>query len=485
MKRILTVAALLLIVALALTACGGKDTDKESVYDILDDAIEKTVNSQKSESTSVWEEALNGGSIEALLNYEEDIIPIKTISGKYYYGKDSTASILSFALFSGEKLDLSTFSDKDKAVFVCSALAGAYGFTAEGLIDFISELLSGTQVSGNNTITASAEDLTNALEKHEKEFKDILEYRFPLMMQEAESSLNFSFMISNTNVKQFLNDVLTVLEKDTTFKQALVEYATAMGEPMTSAELDAMLKESHGGLDELDEAPFEAAVSITASKDRIINSASLTVFEDGNTESGTLAPKKQIARILISLPASGGFNIEATVDGQTVTVGYTVTEFGTVTKEVLSIGTMGITLTPVTFTYDSANGDYELKLEIPGAFSATASGKYTATKKEATLTVSSIKMTISPGYDVSVPENPLAGLTGQTIDLPMTLTVTAKASDTVPKAPTSYKDIAKLSEEELSELEEKIMNDPVILTYIEMIESLFADSNLEDFPIVE
>lgn len=481
MKRILTVTALLLIVALALTACGGKDKDKETVYDILEDAIEKTVDAGKSESTSVWEEALNGGSIEALLNYEEDIIPIKTISGKYYYGKDSTASILSFALFSGEKLDLSTFSDKDKAVFVCSALAGAYGFTAEGLTDFISELLSGTQVSGNNTVTVSAEDLTNALEKHEKEFKDILEYRFPIMMQEAESSLNFSFMISNTNVKQFLNDVLTVLEKDTTFKQALVEYATAMGEPMTSAELDAMLKESHGGLDELDEEPFEAAVSITASKDRIINSASVTVYE-GND----VATKKQIARVLISLPASGGFNIEATVDGQTVTVGYTVTEFGTVTKEVLSIGTMGITLTPVSFTYDSANGDYELKLEIPGTFSATASGKYTATKKEATLTVSSIKATITPSYDDMAPEDILGSVAnGMTIDLPMTLTVTAKAKDTVPKAPTSYKDIAKLSEEELSELEEKIMNDPVILTYIEMIESLFADSNLEDFPIVE
>lgn len=470
MKRILTVAALLLIVALALTACGGKDKDKETVYDILEDAIEKTVDSKKGESTSVWEEARSGGSIEALFNYDEDIIPIKTISGKYYYGKDSTASILSFALFSGEKLDLSTFSNKEKAVFVCSALAGAYGFTAEGLTDFISELLSGTQVSGNNTITASSDDLTKALEKHEKEFRDILEYRFPLMMNEAESSLNFSFMISNTNVKQFLNDILTVLERDTTFKQALVEYATAMGEPMTSAELDEELAESKKGLDELDEAPFDATVSITASKDRIINSASLTVYEGNDA-----ATKKQIARVLFSLPASGGFNIEATVDGQTITVGYTVTEFGTVTKETLSIGAMGVSLTPLSLTYDSANGDYELKLEIPGTFSATASGKYTATKKEATLTVSSIKMTITPSYDDMTPDDILSGAAnGMTVDLPMTLTITAKAEDTVPKAPTSYKDIAKLSEEELIELEEKLMNDPVILTYIEMIESLFA-----------
>lgn len=448
MKRILTLTAILLIVALALTACGGDKDKKESAYDILKDCIDKTVDAQKGDSASVWEEALSGGSIEAVFNYEEDLIPIKTISSKFYAGKDARASIFSMALTSGEKFDLSMFGDTEKAVIVCSALAGAYGVTADGLTDLISKLLSSAQ-SSSPTVTMP----TESFEKHADEFTAILEKYIPLTMNKAESSMNFAFTVSNTNVKAILGDILTILENDAEFKQAFQDYLIANGEPV-SGDMDESFAEARVELNELDEDPFCATVSITASNERIISNASVTVYESADTTG------KQIGKFLISLTASGGFNIEATIDGQTVTAAYTVTEFGTVTKEALSIGAMGITLTPISLSYDSANGEYELKLEVPGTLSATASGKYTATEKESKLTVSSIKATIAAE--------------GLTIDLPMTVTITAKASDTAPKAPASYKDLSKLSEEELFEIEEKIMSDPVVATFIEMAESLFG-----------
>ncbi len=465
MKRILTLTALLLIVALALTACSGSNEKEETVYDILNDCIDKTVEAKKSDSASVWEQALTGGSIEEVFTYEDDLIPIKTISGKFYAGKDTGAAILSMALTSGEKLDLSMFGDTEKAVIVCSALTGAYGVTADGLTDLISELLSGAQGSSSTTVTIP----TESLEKHADKFTAILEKYIPLTMNQAESSMHFSFMITNGTVKQILGDVLTILENDAEFKQEFQDFLIASGEPATSGEMDEAFADAREALNDLDEDPFCATVSITASNERIISSASVTVYEGADTTG------KQIGKVLFSLPASGGFNLEATIDGQTITAGYTVTEFGTVTKKTLSIGAMGITLTPISLTYDSANGDYELKIEVPGTFSADVSGKYTASATEATLTVTKIKATITPSYDDMSPEDILGGAAGGvTLDLPMTVTITAKASDTAPKAPASYKDLSKLSEEELFELEEALLSDPVIAAFVELFESFFA-----------
>ncbi|MBO7740052.1 MAG: hypothetical protein J6S34_00855, partial [Clostridia bacterium] len=358
MKRILTITALLLIVALALTACGGSKEKEETVYDILNDCIDKTVDAQKGDSASVWEQALSGGSIEEVFTYEDDLIPIKTLSGKFYGGKDARAAILSMALTSGEKFDLSMFGDTEKAVIVCSALAGAYGVTVDGLNDLISTLISSAEGS-STTVTMS----TESLEKHADEFTAILEKYIPLTMNQAESSMHFSFMITNGTVKQILGDILTILENDAEFKQEFQDFLIASGEPVTSGEMDEVFAEARVELNELDEDPFCATVSITASNERIISSASINVYEGADTTG------KQIARVLFSLPASGGFNLEATIEGQTVTAAYTVTEFGTVTKETLSIGAMGISLTPISLTYDSANGDYEMKIEIPGTFS--------------------------------------------------------------------------------------------------------------------
>ena len=115
-----------------------------------------------------------------------------------------------------------------------------------------------------------------------------------------------------------------------------------------------------------------------------------------------------------------------------------------------------------------------MKIEIPGTFSATVNGKYTATATEATLTVTKIKATITPSYDDMYPEDILNGAAnGTTIDFPFTLTITAKASDTAPKAPASYTDISKLSEEELSALVSKIENDPAVYNLIKTINAHF------------
>lgn len=467
MKRILTIVTLILIVALALTACG-KSNKKETVYDILADAIGKTASNGQSESASVWEQALNGGSIAAEFTYGEDIIPIKTISGKSYYGKDSAASVLSLSLISGEKLDFSAFSDAEKAVFLSSVFTGAYGFTNQGLAEFLTKMFAPQEGTAASASTALSAGLVKFLEKNEDKFTDIFEKHFPLTMNKAESSLNFSVMISNTNTKAFLADYITLLEKDADFKQTLQDYLVASGAPVTSGEMNEAFEEMRDELNELDDIPFNATVSITATTDRIITGASLTVYEGSDTTG------KQLARVLLSLPASGGFNIEATIEGQSFNVGCTVTEFGTVTKETLSISAMGVTLTPLTLTYDSANGDYEVKVELPGTFTAVAKGNYKATKSEATLKLSSIKVTIPTDY--SDMEDVFGGASDTVIDLPMTMTITAKAKDKAPKAPTSYKDITTLSENELEALAEEFMSDPVFQTFVEMVEELFGSA---------
>ena len=464
MKRILSITALLLILAFALTACGGGSSKKEeTVYDIFADAVEKTFDSTKGSSASVWEAALEGGSIEEVFTYTDG--DLKTISAKSYFGKDSAASIISMALTSGEKFDLSTFADKDKIVITCSALAAAYGCAPDDFTKLIAEAFVSAE-SGASNATVSMN--TEVLEKHEEAITQLLKTHFPLNLTEAESSLTFSLSLSNTSLKAFLGELLTLLENDAEFKQELKDFMIASGEEVDEAGVDQYFNEMRDDLADLDEFAFNANVSITATKDRIITGASITAHEGTNT-SGT-----QLARVLISLPANGGFNIEATVNGQTFSAGYTVTEFGTVTKEVLSIGAMGVSLTPLTLTYDSATNDFELKVEIPGSFTATAKGNYKATEKEATLSITSIKATITENYGDLSTEDILSGaFTGSTvIDLPLTVKITAKATDTAPKAPASFTDITKLGEDDMEDIMAKLQSDPVILALIEALSML-------------
>lgn len=464
MKRILSITAFLLILALALTACGGGSREKEeTVYDIFADAVEKTFDSQKGSSASVWEAALEGGSIEEVFTYTDG--DLKTISAKSYFGKESSASIFSMALTSGEKFDLSMFADQNKVIITCSALAAAYGCAPDELTKLIAEALVSAE-SGASNATVSIN--TDILEKHKDAITELLKKHFPLTLTEAESSMTFALAISNTTLKAFLGDLLTLLENDAEFKQELKDFMIASGEEVDETGVNLYFNEMRDDLADFDEFAFNANVSITATKDRIITGASITAYE-GTDTSGT-----QLARVLISLPANGGFNVEATVQGQTFSAGYTVTEFGTVTKESLSIGAMGVSLTPLTLTYDSATNDFELKAEIPGSFSATVKGNYKATEKEATLSITSIKATIVEDYgDVSEEDILNGALTGNTvIDLPMTVKITAKATDTAPKAPASFTDLTKLGEDDMEDIMAKLQSDPVILALIQALSTL-------------
>lgn len=472
MKRIFIITAILLILALALTACGG-DEKKETVYDILEDAINKTIESKKSDSTSVWEAALEGGSIEEVFTYNDKNIPLKTLTGKTYFGKESYASLLTMALSSGEKTDFSIFADKEKLVLLSSAFNGAYGATPSEFVKFISQYLLGTPEAETTDTTVSFTALTDGLKKHEKELDTLFKTYIPLTMNEAESSLTFNFTFSNTTLKQLCLNAIVILENDADFKKALLDYANANVEPITMAELNQEIASLKEDLNELDQTPFNATATITATKERIITNASVTVNE-GATPAG-----KQLARVLFSLPVNGGFNVEATIEGQSFSASYTVTEFGSVTKESLSIGAMGVSLTPLNLTYDSANGDYELKIDVTGTFSATIKGNYTASKKEATLTVSSVKVNLPTDY--SDIESILGGIGGNTIDLPMNLTITAKAKDTAPKAPASYTELSSLSNEEVTEIMDALSEDPAFAQLIDLLDDLFG-SNVESFP---
>ena len=58
------------------------------------------------------------------------------------------------------------------------------------------------------------------------------------------------------------------------------------------------------------------------------------------------------------------------------------------------------------------------------------------------------------------------------IDLPLTVKITAKATDTAPKAPASFTDITKLGEDDMEDIMEKLQSDPVILALIEALSML-------------
>ena len=482
MKRIVTITVLLLILALAVTltacSCSSPEAKEETVYDILTDTIQKTAASQTSDHFAIWEDALAQGSLTGVFQFNDDSL-LKTISAKYTSGKTASVGSLSLALPSGESFDLSLFRDLQTVILQSSALTQAYGYTPDAFTAFLYQYLLGTQ---NNADATASFALIEALEKHEAELKTIVESRVSITLNQAESSMNFSFLLSNATVKEILSEVIAVLEKDADFKKAYVDYSAGTNQPMTDTDVDNMLKEALENLNDLDKEPFTASVSITATNERTINSASVTIYE-GVATTGAITNQKQTARILISLPASGGFNIEANLNGQTYTAAYTVSEFGSVTKETLSIGAMGLSLTPFALTYDNTTGDYELKVDVTGVFSASVHGNYTETKTEATLTVSQIKVTLTPSYGDMSAEDIFAGIMGGfAYDLPIeSITLTAKTKDSLPKAPTNFTDASKLNESELTELGETIMNDPVVAAIAEYLEALFS-SGTEEIP---
>jgi len=472
MKRILTVAALLLIVALALTACGGSDEKEETVYDILADAIEKTIDVQVGESTDVWEQALKSGSLEQSYQFGDNIIPIKTLTEKSYFGKDSSSAFMSIGLTNGQTFDLSAFGSKEKIIFTCSAFLETYGFTSEGLADMIlSQSVPNSQ--DQKATTEFSEKITKIVEKMEDDLYDIIEYYLPLTMKKAESSLNFSFMLSGSSIHGMLSDGIDLCANNSEFCKAILNYSEDIGEPMTKEQLNDEFDEAKRELNDLDSYPYVMSFSITCTNDRIIKNASFNVTDNASS-SGFLSAGNSLAKVWITLSENGGFSAEVTVEDDTFTVSRTVTDYGTTRKESLSIGAKSISVTPLTLTYNTENGDYTLKVEIPGTFSGTVKGNYSSTKTEAVLTITSFTM------DLAMDDDYFATDATETINIPFQATITAKTKDTSPKAPSKYTDITELNEVELSMIEESLANDPVIKEMIKVFKEVFDDNTWDE-----
>ena len=462
MKRIsiLFLVTFLLIAGILLTGCGEEEpvetTKPETPFEILLDAIDKTAASRTEEGSDIFERAQVGGSVAAKVTLPAGILPFTELNTAVYYGADKYAETISMKNGTSV-LDLSLFLNGNTTVLSSSALSSAYGGTMQDVEELLSLITGGNAISGNVTGSPA---LVEALEGLMTNTMPLVEKYATVTPVLTEDDLTIKVEMTSANAALFIEEFIALAKADTAFVAAFAAtVSSAAGEPMTfysflaEIDIDTLIADMKA-----EKATVTA--DIKATRSRVIQSCHLIVTETVDASDGTAPVTNELLSLKITLGTHGSLTLQLTAEEQNLYYDYDVTETDTTRKIMVSVGVTGVTLTPITYTYNKTSGAYTLSLAIPGTLSASLSGSVTETSDTWTLTVDSLDMSVTGD-----------SLTGSLVpvSLPITASVTVKAVDTVPSAPASYKNFATLSEEELAEIVVELSENEIFSAIMEML----------------
>ncbi len=484
----LTLSAFLLLsllcLAMLFTACGDKNPDEttdkpETPYEVLADVVEKTVKAHESDSADLLKNALTGGSIEANLTPAgelsvDTLLPFDSLAVKSYYGENKALQTLRMTSGS-HSLDFSLFETPESSIITSSALDGAYGATYENASSFIEDMLGDmSDSSGFTEAMAELPGFASAFSALMKKALPLIDEHAVITPELTEDDLRIALEISSKDLAAFARECIALAKADEDFMTSLnvmLVLLKAAGEVPT---LDSLLEDSgiNDLLSEAEAANTVLRISIVATRSRVIEKITVSAFDLAESEEGVVKISADHFTLTLLISDEGGITIDAESGDETLYFDYDITDTESRRKVMISVGVTGVTLTPITYTYGKLDNSYTLSLTIPTVFSAELKGKITRTDDSMTVTLDSSSITDLTG----------SFLLGTTA-LPFKGSVTVKASDEMPQAPASYKEITDLTEEELAAVTEALMEDPIILSIIEFL-ALFATPD-EDIPTTE
>ncbi len=249
------------------------------------------------------------------------------------------------------------------------------------------------------------------------------------------------------SAKKLVKDVFAEAKKDAELKSLLTSMLVASGVPQSEAtvQVNGMLSnESLNALyDTLDSAPFTITTVITANKNYLLNGFSFTVESQGQSVK-LFYTDNENGKVEIGYSMSMTEGTVAVKQEQSV-VFTTKTENGAeiYTVDLVTVSEGSAYSVPV-MKYEIKDGGYKLTVQADIEGEETSITLAGTTKTEGAKTVTTI--TSATAY-------------GETI--PVDVTVETEIGTTLPTFPTEYKNIIELTEEDVAELTENVMNSPI------------------------
>ncbi len=462
MKKVLFtlfLAMLMLCSVLFVASCDKKETPPPTKEELLEQAFDisfapKGENAQK--LSTIVEEAFKAGSVELKVESLSDleIIPfIDDISIKSYVADGKEALVISCKDADGNNGSIIAYADNDKIVLSSPAVENGYGITYDELY----ELLSVDAPS--NTPNIDTEKLTKLLNDYSDYIKATIEKYSSLVLNETEAGYTFNYVISNENVHSIFTDLLNKVKAD-----------SELGALIDGLELDVTFEDICKGIDEaLAELPNvggELTFVVNTDKEYKITSIELTLKADLNED-------EDAATINLEEVISIKFVVEENKDTLSVTAedfsfAIVSAKEDTLTnyKQAISVevnmpddlgNSSKVTLDILSIELNKLTKDYSVKLNIPQALSATVTGKLDISDEKLTLSITDVNVTSIDGL----------GSTTKT-DIPVNATLIINKADTMPNAPASFKDISKLTENEIEALMTELYEDPFFANIIEL-----------------
>ncbi len=410
------------------------------------------------------EKVIKGGSVEVdatnaiptIKRLFAPQLPIDSLSGKIYYSEGKSAMVGSLGLY-GDKADMSIFTDSDKLVFSTNLLDKAYGvdfknaeanfkgsYIAGLLGDDFNSAMSDFDVEAYTKIV---NDLAKQLEKYYTLAESTFDTNTKIEMTDIEGGGKTVTITADTEaVEKIIRDIFNSCKSDAELKAAIEAFGTLVGEKI-EFNLEEKTEDLEDLISELKEAKVSFKYTVTTNSSDVVVKYSIRLEATENGEVGAVTVDIDMSK---ENEFSVNFDFEGAAESEeapAVKLAYTVTSNTDAGYEAnLTLTVKDKTLKVLEVSYTPASGDYNVVLTVPKGgeeVKLAAAGKYKLSADQLVFSVDSITADEAATINLGI-------------------TVTVKANDTMPEAPTQYTEILKMTEQDFSGLLSELIQKDVV-----------------------
>lgn len=489
------------VIGALLTSCSTEKKKSETV-DYLQKIIEKTFSNDAPELTpeNTRTEVIFKPTASMPV---QGLDSVKLVS---YSGTSFESVLLGEAIYQGEKTDISVYSGGTSFI-VGSSLFGntKYGLEADDLETLISSIY-GEYAGGygydeedygygssaqdpadilseiNNIISLIeaqfGETIVSLSEKYLDIFSDAAS-RATENKVDVEGNITVTVSFNTDCAKKMIKDVFNEAKKDKELKGLITDLCVLMGmdESAAKAQIDAFFSNDdflNAVYDGLESTPFSIEVIVKADLEYNLTALSFAFNLSDGTKIKTFFDVSNVNNMKF------GYSVEAFDDdfGASVKNGIEYTISSSTDKDVTRIDVAATvfsygfeeSIDLYSVSYNNANGAYTVSSKFIGeqltwieGASFAVSGVISAEEKKTVMTVTGIELA----------DNTYAA----------DITLIEETGVTLPKFPTDFKGILDITEEDINEIMESAVSNPLVAKIAELIEyySSFEEDYEEDY----
>lgn len=410
------------------------------------------------------------------------------VSLKLFTNNSGEAVFSANAGVNGEKTDINLYYSGNSVVISTSMLENAYGMSLDQLEGLMSAMgggamgdeYEGTALNGaslliDTVMSDYAEQIGKLLAKYIEIIANAADSAAEQKVELGTNTITVSVKFNSDSAKKLIKDVYNTIKKDKDVKKLVEnvaktvfpdEYQTIIASFNAILESDDMLDQLFAVMNQHD---FEIGFTVTSDKNYQIKGFGVSGEYNGSKVSFGIDATNENDIVIKTSADVDGNEVNARVNIRTTTSDSDKNVSASLTVEM-----GGSEMTAGIFNID-LKGDGELKASISSdmmyLFGGTVldeedigenlveiTGTFKQEGKTSVLTIADV-----------------TNIVGETVTLNVTVKTTYDVE--LPAFPTSYKLISELDEEDLSEISDNVMTDPVVSFVLVMIENM----NSEDY----